>query len=113
TEHIFSLWPLGRWQILIDDARHRRAKKRSDTQIPVYFSRRSAALAPHFENVLAVDEALTALEELDSRAARVLELRVFVGLTAAEIAQALEISPATVKRDWTFARAWLVSRLRQ
>ena len=110
--HFFAVAARQMRRILIDDARHRRAKKRSDTQIPVYFSRRSAALAPHFENVLAVDEALTALEELDSRAARVVELRVFGGLKEAEIAQALEISPATVKRDWTFARAWLVSRLR-
>jgi len=107
-EHFFAVAALLMRRILIDDARHRRAKKRNDTQIPVYFSRRSD-LAPHFENVLAVDEALTALEELDSRAARVVELRVFGGLKEAEIAQALEISPATVKRDWTFARAWLVS----
>jgi len=63
--HFFAVAALQMRRILIDDARHRRAKKRNDTQIPVYFSPRSAA---HFENVLAVDEALTALEQLDSRA---------------------------------------------
>jgi DNA-directed RNA polymerase specialized sigma24 family protein len=53
------------------------------------------------------------LEHFDARAARVVELRVSTGLTEDEIAEALEVSNATVKRDWSFARAWLLNRLRK
>jgi hypothetical protein len=60
------------------------------------------------EDVLALDEALTALEAVDVRAVRVVELRYFGGLGEAEAAQA---SVATLKRDWVFARSWLYDRL--
>lgn len=63
------------------------------------------------EEVLALDEALQELEQLEERLCRVVECRYFAGLTVPETAQALGISPATVKRDWTTARAWLKSRL--
>jgi len=61
--------------------------------------------------VLALDEALTRLEQLDTRAAKVVELRYFGGLTEREVGEALAISVATVKRDWGFARAWLLKEL--
>ncbi len=57
--------------------------------------------------LMALDEALARLEKLDSRQAEVVKLRFFVGLTIAETAETLEVSPATVKMDWTYARAWL------
>ncbi|PYS54768.1 MAG: hypothetical protein DMG13_06920 [Acidobacteria bacterium] len=62
------------------------------------------------EALVALDEALQRLTEMDERAAKVVELRDFGGLT--EAAEALNISPATLKRDWKFARTWLVSQLR-
>jgi RNA polymerase sigma factor (sigma-70 family) len=60
---------------------------------------------------LALDEALSVLEALDPRSAQVVELRYFAGLTEAETAAALGISVSTLKRDWTFAQAWLRARL--
>ncbi|MBK7595980.1 MAG: RNA polymerase subunit sigma-70, partial [Gemmatimonadetes bacterium] len=59
------------------------------------------------EEVVAVDEALNRLAALDARQAKIVELRYFVGLSIEESADVLGISPATVKRDWTLARAWL------
>jgi RNA polymerase sigma factor (sigma-70 family) len=61
--------------------------------------------------VLALDEALTGLARLDERAGRVVELKFFAGLTIAETADALGVSAATVERDWTVAKAWLLQRL--
>jgi len=58
-------------------------------------------------DVTALDQALQALESLDERQARIVELRFFAGLTVEETAELLEISPATVKRDWTLAKIWL------
>jgi RNA polymerase sigma factor (sigma-70 family) len=57
--------------------------------------------------LVALDEALRRLEALDARQSRVVECRFFGGMSVEETAEALEISPATVKRDWTLARAWL------
>ena len=63
------------------------------------------------ERLLAVDAALHKLETLDRRAAKVIELRFFGGLTETEAAEALEISITTLKRDWDFARSWLAAQL--
>ena len=63
------------------------------------------------DEVLAVDEALQRLAALDSRQSRIVELRYFAGLSVEETAEALEVSPATVKRDWTSAKAWLQREL--
>ena len=110
--HFFAVASRQIRRILIDHARRRGARKRRDTGIPLPdFGGKSGA--PVYEDLFAVDEALQALEGLDSRAAQVVELRVFGGLKESEIARALDISIATVKRDWTFARAWLISRLVQ
>ncbi len=111
--HFFSVASRQIRRILIDHARRRNAQKRKDTQVLIpELGRQGAGRAPH-ENLLEVDEALEALENLDPRAAQVVELRVFGGLKEKEIGQALDISLATVKRDWVFARAWLLDRLQQ
>jgi len=99
----------------VDHARARDAAKRgggaarlSLTQAEVYgpVSEEGDAI-----DVLAIHEALEALEALDERKARVMELSVFAGLTQREVAEALTTSPATVERDLRFARAWLANRL--
>jgi len=61
---------------------------------------------------LVLDEALTALEKLDERVARVVELRYFAGVSEAEAAETLGVSLATLKRDWRFAQTWLRARLK-
>ena len=62
-------------------------------------------------NLLALDKALNELAELDERQAQIVELRYFSGLSIEETAEVLQISPATVKRDWSMAKAWLRSEL--
>ena len=61
--------------------------------------------------MLALDQALHSLAELDPRLARLVDLKFFAGFTIAELADALGVSPATVERDWAVARAWLLDRL--
>jgi RNA polymerase sigma factor (TIGR02999 family) len=97
-------------RILIDHARRQKALKRDDTLISVSLSDQPGRKS-HIESVLAVEGILEELETLDARAVQVLELRVFGGLTDKEIAAVVDISVATVKRDWTFARAWLIEKL--
>src|SRR5262245_17776416 len=63
-------------------------------------------------DLIALDQALDALEKIDERACRVVELRYIGGLTEKEVADILDISVATLKRDWTFAKTWLYGRLR-
>jgi RNA polymerase sigma factor (TIGR02999 family) len=100
--------------ILVDYSRAARAAKRggrhakvplSSPEVPQSFAVFSA------DDLLALDEALSRLEEQDRRAAQIVELRFFAGLKEKETAEALQISVATVKRDWEFARAWLSSQL--
>jgi RNA polymerase sigma-70 factor, ECF subfamily len=94
-------------RILVDHALARRAAKRGAALEPIsttLLDRHGQALD---RDVVAVHEALLALQAQDDRAAKVVELKFFGGLEIDEIAQALDISPATVKRDWVLARAWL------
>ncbi|MGA7538311.1 MAG: sigma-70 family RNA polymerase sigma factor [Steroidobacteraceae bacterium] len=93
-------------QILVDHARARLAKKR-DGGYRVTLGEAVAVTDPGEIDVLAVDEALSRLAALDLQQARVVELRYFGGLSIRETSEVLGVSEATVKRDWTTARAWL------
>ena len=101
--------------VIVDYARAQHAAKRGGADRAVTLDGLAVAadspsgLDP--TEVLALDGALERLERLDAEAARVVELRYFAGLTLEETADALELSPATVKRRWTVARAWLYSQL--
>jgi RNA polymerase sigma factor (TIGR02999 family) len=94
-------------RILVNHALAHRAAKRDVELVPVTLSGLAELGAPPDRDLVAVHEALLAFEEVDARAAKVVELRFFGGLENEEIAQALGLSLATVKRDWTLARAWL------
>ena len=94
-------------RILVERARHYRRIKHGGTQQRVELDFEAPAPAPEFTDVLAVDQALTRLEQLDPAKARVVLLRYFAGLTIDETADAMDVSPATVKNEWAFARAWL------
>ena len=98
-------------QILVDHARRQRADQRGGGVTIVSLDDVSPATHPASVDVLALDEALEALSALDARQCRVVELRFFAGLNVDETADALEISPATVERDWALAKAWLYRRL--
>ena len=108
--HFFGIAAQAMRRILVDHARRRRARKR-DAGRPVTLDDEVAGGAPDTGEVLAVDEALERLAALDARQARIVELRYFAGLGIEEVAGALQISPATVKRDWVSAKAWLQREL--
>ena len=97
-------------RILVDHARHRRRIKR-DHGVRVTLDEGVAEVTARSVDLIALDDALEQLDTLAPRQARVVELRFFGGLDIEETATALDISPATVKRDWTFARAFLLKTL--
>lgn len=94
-------------RILVNHELARRAAKRDADLVPVTLTGLAELAAPVDRDLVAVHEALLAFEAVDPRAAKVVELRFFGGLEGDEVAAALGISPATVKRDWAVARAWL------
>ncbi len=94
-------------QILINHAEARRAAKRGGEAERISLDDVDHFAAAHEIDLIALDEALRRLERLDPQQGRIVELRYFSGLTIEEIAEAIGVSPATVKRDWSVARAWL------
>ncbi len=98
-------------EILIERARARVAQKRGGQAVRVTLEDMLLPTQGPSVDVLALDEALQRLARLDERHARVVELRYFGGLSVEETAAALDLSPATVKRAWTLARAWLYREL--
>jgi RNA polymerase sigma factor (TIGR02999 family) len=110
--HFLAIAALSMRQILVQRARARRAAKRGGAPQRVTLADDNLGLAhgaaqPDEIDILALDEALTRLAALDAQQARIVELRYFGGLTIEETADAAGISPATVKREWAMARAWL------
>ena len=94
-------------RILIDYAVSRRAQKRGGGMVAEPLDDAVAMATARGDELLALDEALDRLAAMDARCARVVECRFYGGMSVEETAEALEISPATVKRDWTMARAYL------
>ncbi|RVU49479.1 ECF-type sigma factor [Rubrivivax rivuli] len=94
-------------RILVNHEMARRAAKREAELVPMTLSGLAELGAPPDRDLVAVHEALLALEATDPRAAKVVELRFFGGLELTEVAEALGLSRATVNRDWALARAWL------
>ena len=99
-------------RILIDHAKGRLREKRGGEQVVVPLNEALTFSPERSEGLLKLDEALERLSKLDARQSRIVELRFFGGLTIEETAEFLGISPKTVKRDWTVAKAWLRSELR-
>jgi RNA polymerase sigma factor (TIGR02999 family) len=94
-------------RILVNYARDRAAVKRGGNPQRISLSKLNEAVEQPDVDLLALDQALTELGALDSRKSRIVELKFFGGLTTEEIAEVLEISGATVEREWMVARAWL------
>jgi RNA polymerase sigma factor (TIGR02999 family) len=106
--HFFGAAALAMRRILVDRARERKSLKRGGGRIVQTDPRDIVeSVEPGFEEVLALDTALVRLAELGKRAADVVMMRCFAGLSIEETALALDVSPATVKNEWKFARAWL------
>jgi RNA polymerase sigma-70 factor, ECF subfamily len=110
--HFFGVAARLMRQVLVDHARGHAAAKRGGGKPRLTLDSALAAAAGGNEiELLALDDALTALSAIDDDQARIVELRFFGGLSVPETAEALGISPATVKREWAIARAWLFRRL--
>jgi RNA polymerase sigma factor (TIGR02999 family) len=98
-------------RILIDHARKRKSKKRGGARRCLPLDAVTLAARDDPAEILSLDEALLRLEEMDRRAAEVVKLRFFAGLSETEAADALGLTYRTVRRDWRFARAWLEREL--
>ena len=106
-QHFFRVASRAMRGILVDHARARQADKRGGGTPDLAYDDRWMVPDDRIDEVLGLDEALARLADLDPRRAQIVELRYFVGLTIPETADVLDVSEATVKRDWTVARAWL------
>jgi RNA polymerase sigma factor (TIGR02999 family) len=109
--HFLSIAARVMRRVLVDYALARRTQKRGAGGRQVPIDEVALPIEPRIDEVVVVDQALARLEELDARLARVVECRYFAGLSIEETADALASSPATVKRQWGVARAWLNKEL--
>ena len=105
--HFFGIAARLMRRILVDEARKRDSAKRGGSLIQVPLDEATSVAQEQAANVAALDEALQRLETIDARQGQIVELRFFGGLNIEQTADVLKVSPGTVMRDWTFARAWL------
>jgi len=109
--HFFAMAATMMRRVLVDYARAGGRKKRGAGAAPVPLSAAEGIPLPEVTDVIALDAALTELERMAPRQSRVIELRYFGGLSLGETAAELQVSVATVRRDWSLARAWLFREL--
>jgi RNA polymerase sigma factor (TIGR02999 family) len=109
--HFFAIAARQMRQVLVDYARTRGAQKRGGDRAHVSLEETDGAREFEPEQILFVHEALQRLEEFEPRLSRLVECKYFAGLTDEEIAEALGLSFAQVRRDWSFARSWLQAKL--
>jgi len=109
--HFFAMASRMMRRILINYARRRKRVKRGGGRTPLSLEDRDFPIDANLDELLALDEALTRLEAVDERRCRVVECRFFAGLDINETAEALDVSPGTVKRDWRLARLFLNRQL--
>ncbi len=109
--HFFAFCSKAMRRILIDYARRNEAAKRGGGRIRIPLTADLAPVDDHSTDLLSLNDALERLEKKDTRMAQIVEYRFFGGMSTAEAAEALEISPRTVERDWTRARAYLYQAL--
>ena len=109
--HFYAVASQAMRRVLVDHARRRRRLKRGAGNRPITLDENVSSLDDRADQLIALDEALTRLEQLNPRLSRVVECRFFGGLTEEEIAQAIGVTVRTVKRDWAKARSWLYGEL--
>lgn len=109
--HFFAMAANMMRRVLVDFARNRDRLKRGGDAIQVSLIEAANVAAPQSADVLKLDDVLKQLAEIDARKSRIVELRFFGGLSLEETAEALGVSVATVRRDWSLARAWLSREL--
>jgi RNA polymerase sigma factor (TIGR02999 family) len=111
--HFFAIAARMMRRILVDYSRRRHAGKRDVEMIPLVLEEAMTIAVKQPDQLVSLDAALEELAALDARKCQVVEMRFFVGLGAREIATVLKTSEATVRRDWTIAKAWLFRRLQE
>lgn len=111
--HFFGIAARLMREILIDYARAKKSQKRGGDELTMIALEDavSASFEPKELDILVLDELLKQLAELDERQVQIIEMRFFAGLSVEETAEAMRISPATVKRDWQTAKIWLLRKL--
>jgi RNA polymerase sigma-70 factor (ECF subfamily) len=109
--HFFAVSAQIMRRILLDRARRRTAVKRGGKAPRINLDEVPDMSSGRVRELIALDDALQVLAEVDPRKARVIELRFFGGLSAEETAEVLKVSPDTILRDWKLARAWLLAEL--
>jgi RNA polymerase sigma factor (TIGR02999 family) len=106
--HFYAVAAQAMRRILVDNARARRYAKRGGGAVAVELNEAATVAAKRAAEIVALDDALNDLAKLDPRKSRIVELRYFGGMTVVETAEVLDLSPATVMRDWDTAKAWLL-----
>jgi RNA polymerase sigma factor (TIGR02999 family) len=109
--HFFAVASRVMRQILVDHARKKRAEKRGGIRQQITLEDRLMGEKRNMTDVLALNQAIDRLAEMDSRAARIVELHFFGGLAFEEMELILQVGVRTIKRDWSMARAWLHAEL--
>ena len=109
--HFYAVAAQQLRRVLLDHARRVHSEKRGGGIVKLSFLESDGSGISVDERLLTLDEALARLEHLDPRAAKVVELRFFGGLTESDAAEVIDISVATLKRDWDFAKTWLAAQL--
>lgn len=109
--HFFAVSAQLMRRILVDFARDRQYLKRGGGAVQVSLAEAGALTVERSHDLLALDEALTALTDLDPRKGQMVEMRFFGGLTVEEVAEVLKVSEKTVIRDWRLAKVWLLREL--
>lgn len=109
--HFFAIAAQLMRRILVDFARRRQQLKRGGDMHQVSLDEALAVVQDRGVDLVALDDALNALASLDQRQCQVVEMRFFGGLTEDEIAEVLNVSPRTVRNDWSMAKAWLLREL--
>ncbi|HMS08783.1 MAG TPA: sigma-70 family RNA polymerase sigma factor [Pyrinomonadaceae bacterium] len=111
TAHFFAVASTAMRHILVDYARSKQSQKRGGWQERVTLNEGLASARDQAREIIALDDALKTLATLDERKSRIVEMKYFAGITTDQIAEVLKVSPETVKRDWRFARTWLLREL--
>ena len=109
--HFFAIAAQAMRRILVDHARRRSNQKRGGDAHKVSFDEGLIVSTERAAELVALDEALARLAEIAPRKSQIVELRFFGGLSIEETAEVLKVSPGTVMRDWTFAKAWLLREI--
>jgi RNA polymerase sigma factor (TIGR02999 family) len=110
-QHFFRVISQAMRQVLVDLARKQKTQKRGNGAIRIQLNGEIAIDRHNLDRILAINDALEKLTQLNTRQGKVVELRFFAGLSLEETAKNLEVSLATIKRDWNLAKAWLTREL--